>query len=63
MAKIIHEVPINGTQDKIYKALTEQEGLANWWTKYTTPKAEVGSVSEFKFWGGRAVFKMKITHL
>ena len=62
MAGIKHFVVIKTTADKVYKAITEQEGLAGWWTKDTIAKPEVGFIDEFKF-GDRYHNKMKVAKL
>jgi uncharacterized protein YndB with AHSA1/START domain len=31
MADIWHEITIAATPDKVYKAITEEEGLTSWW--------------------------------
>lgn len=49
MADIRHNVVIKATPEKIYEAITTQEGLANWWCKQTTAKPEVGFVNTFTF--------------
>ena len=47
---------------KVYKALTEQEGLASWWTTATTATPEVGSVATFRF-SPEYHKEMKVTNL
>ena len=49
MAEIRHNVVIKATPDKIYKAITTQEGLANWWAKQTTAKPQIGFLNTFTF--------------
>ncbi|WP_018614778.1 SRPBCC family protein [Segetibacter koreensis] len=49
MADIRHNVVIKATPQEIYKAITNQEGLSNWWAKQTTAKPEVGFVNTFTF--------------
>ncbi|WP_152270330.1 SRPBCC family protein [Agriterribacter humi] len=49
MAEIRHNVVIKATPEKIYQAITTQEGLANWWAKQTTAKPDVGFVNTFTF--------------
>ena len=63
MADILHEVTINAAPAKVYKALTDQEGLQSWWTEHASAKAEAGSVSTFSFYGGMAVFKLSVDKL
>ena len=62
MADIKHFVVINAPVNTVYKAITEQEGLAGWWAVNTIAKPEIGFVNEFKF-GDRYHNKMKITNL
>ena len=59
MARIKHYLKINAPADKVYRALTEQQGLAGWWTTEAIAQPVVGSVAEFKF-GSRYHDKMRI---
>lgn len=61
MADIRHNVAIKATPEKIYEAITTQEGLANWWAKQTTAKPELGFVNVFIF--GKYRNEMKVTEL
>jgi uncharacterized protein YndB with AHSA1/START domain len=61
MTAIRHNVVIKTTPEKIYEAITTQEGLANWWAKQTTAKPEVGFVNTFTF--GTFRNEMKVIHL
>ncbi len=45
--------------DVVYRAVTEQEGLAAWWTRETVAAPEVGAIIQFKF-GDRYLNKMKV---
>ena len=54
-------VAIKARPEKIYDAVTTQEGLANWWAKQTTAKPEVGFVNLFIF--GKFRNEMKVTKL
>jgi uncharacterized protein YndB with AHSA1/START domain len=49
MADILHETTIQAAPEQVYKALTEQKGLASWWTVHTVAKPVVGSTAEFTF--------------
>lgn len=62
MANIMHYLVIRATPDKVYRAITTQEGLANWWTKETTAKPEVEFINIFMF-GGEYRNEMKVTKL
>ena len=61
MPEIRHNVTINATSEKVYEAITTQEGLANWWAKQTIAKSEVGFVNIFTF--GTFRNEMKVTML
>jgi hypothetical protein len=53
MADVLLEVPISAPPERVYQAITEQAGLASWWTPDVS-KAEprIGSVAEFRFGTG-----------
>jgi uncharacterized protein YndB with AHSA1/START domain len=61
MAEIRHNVVIKTTPEKIYSAITTQEGLSSWWAKQTTAKPETGFVNIFTF--GTFRNEMKVTIL
>jgi len=63
MPDILHEVTIQGAPDKIYEAITQQNGLRGWWTTQATAQPAVGSVSEFKFYGGQVAMQFKVDAL
>ncbi|ANH84112.1 hypothetical protein A8C56_20910 [Niabella ginsenosidivorans] len=59
---IYHRLLIAAPVEKVYQALTTQEGLAGWWTPDTIAKPEVGSILRFGF--GPDYFKeMEVTEL
>jgi len=49
LKSIYHRLLIEAPAEKIYEALTTQEGLAGWWTPETIAEPEVGSISRFSF--------------
>src|SRR5687768_16077057 len=62
MPNIRHELIIGAAAEKVYRAISRQEGLSAWWTPDTIAKAEVDSIARFAF--GPTYFKeMKITEL
>jgi uncharacterized protein YndB with AHSA1/START domain len=61
MTDIRHNVVIKATSEKVYEAITTQEGLAHWWAKQTTAKPEIGFVNTFTF--GTFRNEMKVTNL
>lgn len=63
MADILHELVIHASPEDVYQALTEEEGLANWWTRDTRAVPMVGAVAEFGFHDRSVVFKMRIDQL
>ena len=62
MADIKHHLVINSPAEKIYKAITEKEGIAGWWTNQVKIKPEVGFIAEFDF-GNRYHNEMIIAEL
>jgi uncharacterized protein YndB with AHSA1/START domain len=62
MADIKHFLVIKAPAKTVFNAITEQEGLASWWTTNTIAKPEVGFVDEFKF-GDEYHNKMKVIKL
>jgi len=61
MADIRHNVVIKVTPEKVYKAVTTQEGIEKWWCKNTTAKPEVRFVNIFIF--GKFRNEMQVTKL
>lgn len=61
MADIRINVVIKATPEKIYNAITTQEGLASWWAKQTIARPETGSVNVFTF--GKFRNEMEVTQL
>jgi uncharacterized protein YndB with AHSA1/START domain len=62
MPDILHRVGIKAAPDTVYKALTESEGLAGWWTKNTKASPAVGAVNQFRF-NGCGFNDMKVVEL
>lgn len=59
MPNICHELIIGAPAEKIYSAITSQDGLSSWWTPGAEARAERGSIVRFAF--GPDYFKeMKI---
>jgi uncharacterized protein YndB with AHSA1/START domain len=62
MPDIYHLVFIQTTPEKIFNAISAQEGIASWWSKTNNAKPEEGSV--FKIYFGPVYCKeIKITKL
>ncbi len=60
MTEIRHDVAIKATPEKIYKAVTTQEGIENWWCKHTTAKPRIGFINTFTFGTFRNEMKVAI---
>jgi uncharacterized protein YndB with AHSA1/START domain len=61
MADIRHKLVIKVNPEKVYKAITTQEGIESWWCKQTTAKPEIGFTNVFVFAQNR--IEMKVTEL
>jgi uncharacterized protein YndB with AHSA1/START domain len=63
MPDALLEVPISAPPQRVYQAITEQAGLASWWTPdVSNAEPRIGSVAEFRF-GGGYVTKMEVATL
>ena len=62
MPEMKHLVEINTPASVVYRAVTEQAGLAAWWTTETVAEAKVGGILEFRF-GHEYHNKMRVTNL
>ena len=58
MYEINHRVGIKAPPEKVYAALTTNEGLMQWWTNDITGAGEVGAVIKFRFNGGGPDFSV-----
>lgn len=63
MHQILHQITINAPADKVYDALTTEEGLKSWWTADTVAEPKIGSIAEFGFFNRATVFRMEIEEL
>lgn len=59
---IHHELLIEAAAEKIYSAITSQEGLSAWWTPGSKAKPEIDSIARFPF-GAECFKEMKIKEL
>jgi uncharacterized protein YndB with AHSA1/START domain len=55
-------IGINASPKKVYAALTEEQGLAGWWTKNASASATVGAILHFRF-GDRGFNEMQVVRL
>lgn len=63
MPDIMHQLTIKAPPAEVYVAITEQKGLAAWWTTDTVAKPKVGAFAEFGFGKRDTVIKMQIEEL
>jgi uncharacterized protein YndB with AHSA1/START domain len=59
---IVHVVEIKTTPDRLYEAVTTQQGLTGWWTRSVKAEPKVGAVNEFGFGHGMD-FKLRVEAL
>lgn len=52
MPKINHDLPINGTIDAVFDAVSTAEGFEKWWSDGGTGIREVGGIYRFDFGPG-----------
>lgn len=62
MFDILHRVGIKSTPEKIFAALSEEKGLAGWWTKDVKASPTVGAIDQFRF-GDEGFNDMKVVEL
>jgi uncharacterized protein YndB with AHSA1/START domain len=62
MPDILHRVGIRSSTDQVYEALSEEKGLAGWWTTNVKALPMVGAVAQFRF-GERGFNDMKVVEL
>ncbi len=63
MAEMHHEIQIDAPPEKVYEAITTQNGLRSWWTGDSVAEPRVGSIAEFGFYNRMIVFRMRIEEL
>jgi uncharacterized protein YndB with AHSA1/START domain len=63
MPEIQHLIKIRAAEDKAYQALSNAEGIQNWWTRDATLNSQVGGAGEFGFYDHRMVITVKVTEL
>jgi uncharacterized protein YndB with AHSA1/START domain len=62
MPDILHRIGIKSSPENVYQALSEEKGLAGWWTVNTKASATAGSINQFRF-GDRGFNDMKVVEL
>jgi uncharacterized protein YndB with AHSA1/START domain len=62
MPDIVHFIIIHTPPEKVYNAITQEEGVRSWWTTRATLKPTQDSIARFDF-GDKYHNEMKITKL
>ncbi len=62
MPDILHRVGIRAPAQQVFAVLSEQNGLAGWWTRNVAAAPVVGSVNRFRF-GDKGFNDMKVIEL
>jgi uncharacterized protein YndB with AHSA1/START domain len=62
MPDILHRVGINSPPEQVYHALSDEKGLAGWWTTNTKASATVDAIDRFRF-GDRGFNDMRVAEL
>ena len=60
MSDILLELTIAAAPDKVFKALTERQGLEAWWTTHMVAEPTVGSALEAFSSSGQRAIKMEM---
>ena len=65
MPDIMHYITIKAPPDQIYRALTDAEGIRNWWTRDADLASSVGGEGDFRFgsYGGGQATKVRVEQL
>jgi len=63
MPDIMHLVEIHAPVERVFKALTTQEDISNWWTHDTKIEPRVGATGEFGFSDHQYVITVQVTDL
>lgn len=63
MPDIMHLVRIHAPPERVYQALTTEEGIRNWWTRDAELDARIGGTGEFRFYEGKGVTKVRVDAL
>src|SRR5215208_6107407 len=62
MSDIRHLLRIKSSPKTIYEALTTQEGIASWWSKFVEARPETGSIIHIH-WGGEYHKDIRVVEL
>ena len=62
MFDILHRIGIRAPAEKVFNALSEEAGLAGWWTRDVKAAPSVGAINHFRF-GDKGFNAMKVLEL
>jgi uncharacterized protein YndB with AHSA1/START domain len=60
---LIHHITVAAPADRIYRAITTEEGIRGWWTTDVVMGARVGDKAVFGFHKHSVTFEMRIVEL
>jgi uncharacterized protein YndB with AHSA1/START domain len=60
---LIHRIGIEASLEKIYRAITTEEGVRSWWTTDVVMDSRADGKAEFGFFNHSTVFTMRIEEL
>jgi uncharacterized protein YndB with AHSA1/START domain len=63
MADILHKIDIDATPDKVYSAVSSNQGLKSWWTTDVVGDSKKGSILNFEFYSHSFTFEMYVDEL
>jgi uncharacterized protein YndB with AHSA1/START domain len=63
MANILHQVAITATLEEVYEAITEANGLQNWWSQHSEIEASEGTLASISFYNNAVTFKLRVSEL
>ena len=63
MAAIVEEITIEDTPQHVWRAITQQDEIVQWWSNEARVRPEVGSIGEFRFIPPAGVLQFEIAEL
>jgi len=63
MSDILHWIRVDAPPQRVYDAVTTQDGLSSWWTADVEAKPVEGSTAVFGFNDRAVVFRMRVDEL
>jgi uncharacterized protein YndB with AHSA1/START domain len=63
MPDILRRVGINAPIEKVYEAITTQDGISAWWTRKVSAVSEIGAIMELRFKDDSLVMKIAVENL